>query len=123
MSTTPYFSSTGRGTEGYRAPELLREAPTYTNKVDIWALGCVFYEILFRQKPFTRDSLVQQYFFTEETLTIPAVSGMAGISTEFIGTLIQKMLDRDSLLRPTAPEVQNELNQSSRLPMSIYHSS
>lgn len=33
-----------KGTSSYRAPEVLREAE-FTNKVDIWALGCVLYEL------------------------------------------------------------------------------
>lgn len=48
----------GRGTEGYRAPELLlvqHENPTFTNKVDIWATGCVIYETIFRRRTFASD--------------------------------------------------------------------
>src|SRR5947207_15755970 len=29
-----------KGTAYYRAPELLSETPKFTNKVDLWALGC-----------------------------------------------------------------------------------
>lgn len=37
----------GRGTPGYRAPELLREEhATFNNKVDIWAMGCILYQII-----------------------------------------------------------------------------
>jgi cyclin-dependent kinase 12/13 len=33
-------------TRWYRAPELLLGAKKYTNKIDVWALGCVFAELL-----------------------------------------------------------------------------
>src|SRR5579859_3026835 len=56
--TTQY----SRGTPSYRAPELLMDAKkTYTNKVDIWALGCILYEIAFNQKAFGGDIGVYQY--------------------------------------------------------------
>lgn len=44
-----------RGTTGYRAPELLEEKPTFNNKVDIWALGCIFYELITGSKAFHDD--------------------------------------------------------------------
>ena len=31
------------GTLYYRAPELLMGTKRYDNKIDIWALGCIFY--------------------------------------------------------------------------------
>ena len=35
-----------RGTVCYRAPEILAEHERiYNNKVDIWALGCILYEL------------------------------------------------------------------------------
>lgn len=57
------------GTVGYLAPELLGLLPkefgmgrSYTNAVDIWALGCIVHEILtseipFIEAPFLNDSL------------------------------------------------------------------
>ncbi|CAD8162748.1 unnamed protein product [Paramecium octaurelia] len=38
--------TTGIGTLFYSAPELIEQRNDYNEKVDIWALGCVFYEIL-----------------------------------------------------------------------------
>ena len=40
-----------RGTASYRAPELLDASKsTYTRQVDIWALGCIFYDLTFTKQ-------------------------------------------------------------------------
>lgn len=36
------------GTSHYRAPELIYGETRYTKAVDIWAIGCIFYELLKR---------------------------------------------------------------------------
>lgn len=38
---TPYIVS-----RYYRAPELILACSDYTNKIDIWAIGCIFAELL-----------------------------------------------------------------------------
>ena len=58
LSNTTKYS---RGTPGYRAPELLameEEPAWYTNKVDIWAMGCILYELATGQRPFKSDLAV-----------------------------------------------------------------
>jgi NIMA (never in mitosis gene a)-related kinase len=42
-----------RGTPCYRAPELLDEQARFTEKVDIWALGCILYEVATGDKAFS----------------------------------------------------------------------
>lgn len=49
------------GTASYRAPELLSEDPKFTNRVDIWALGCILYEIVYHKRAFVGDWDVQAY--------------------------------------------------------------
>ena len=49
-----------RGTSSYRAPELIRD-DRYTNKVDIWAFGCILFEVVFKEKVFAGDFAVLQY--------------------------------------------------------------
>jgi serine/threonine protein kinase len=49
------------GTASYRAPELLEERSTFTSKVDVFALGCTFYELVTRQKAFDNDIHVYEY--------------------------------------------------------------
>jgi serine/threonine protein kinase len=47
----------GIGTPGYRAPELINheERKEYSEKLDVWAMGCIFYEVLFRERAFRDD--------------------------------------------------------------------
>src|SRR5271169_6862808 len=53
-STTLQTSVDGKGTPGYRAPELVRSSK-YNNKTDIWSLGCILYELAVGQKAFPDD--------------------------------------------------------------------
>jgi serine/threonine protein kinase len=56
------ITKSGRGTQSYRAPELLREwdKREYTNKVDIWAVGCILVELVLQDKAFNNDFEVQK---------------------------------------------------------------
>ena len=50
-----------RGTSSYRAPELFKDPPGFNNKSDIWALGCILYELCSGRKAFESDWAVQKY--------------------------------------------------------------
>jgi serine/threonine protein kinase len=50
-----------RGTASYRAPELLREQSVVTKKSDIWALGCILYELISESKAFPSDFSLWEY--------------------------------------------------------------
>jgi len=52
------LSETYCGTKIFCAPEVLAKLP-YTNKADVWSLGCIFYEILFGVHPFKADNETQ----------------------------------------------------------------
>jgi len=45
-------------TPWYRAPEICLQNPKYTQKSDMWSIGCIFYEML-SYHPLLRDSLDQ----------------------------------------------------------------
>ena len=99
-----------RGTSSYRAPELVKTG-TFTNKVDIWALGCILYEVVTLQKAFSSDNEVYDYFlqysYTGERLRLPLDLGNYQ-NEEFevsMGELIHKMLEVDSSLRPSAVDL------------------
>jgi len=57
-----------RGTSTYRAPEL-RPNKKFNNKVDIWAVGCIFYEVVFLQKAFSSDYDVASFVQRKESTT------------------------------------------------------
>jgi serine/threonine protein kinase len=40
------------------APEILSENPSYNVKVDIWALGCIFHQMLFGSFPFHAPNMI-----------------------------------------------------------------
>ncbi|ESU38096.1 Kinase, NEK [Giardia duodenalis] len=50
------MAKTNVGTPLYMAPELL-ENKSYTEKVDIWSLGCIIYELCALQPPYVATSL------------------------------------------------------------------
>ena len=89
-----------RGTSSYRAPELLKEDPTFTNRTDIWSLGCVLYELVTSKNAFQHDWAVQQY---DSNDSFPPIS----ISTsEFlqhhVSENIRELLRRHPTQRPPA---------------------
>src|SRR5271154_1218227 len=69
----PYTTVDARGTSGYRAPELATEIgkQVYTHKVDIWAVGCILYELALGKKAFIDDLAVNYYAITQSRPEIP----------------------------------------------------
>ena len=66
-----YSTHLARGTECYPAPELVKEASVVTMKSDIFALGCIIYELVFEKKAFVSDYDVFEYSFHKCKLDIP----------------------------------------------------
>ena len=104
-----------RGTPCYRAPELLLNPDgknTFTNKVDIWALGCILFELVFGIKAFKSDLDIFSYS-TEHTaftsgLRIPERTSsrlpepLSRLFIRYISDRIHEMLDVDVSARPMA---------------------
>ena len=85
----------------YRPPEMVDEYGSFpvTEKVDIWALGCILYAILFKQQPF-QDA--QKLTIIKGDYYIPKE---AQNYSEKIFDFIRWMLTPDPKLRPSAKDV------------------
>lgn len=94
-----------RGTENYRAAELLREEAEYTNKVDIWALGCILHELVTSKPTFRSDWEIRERYITE---IVPKIS-IPELSSEFLRHQlhdnIQHLLHREPTERPRASDL------------------
>jgi serine/threonine protein kinase len=58
----------------YRSPELLLGIKYYGTGVDIWSLGCIFYELVEGRALFKGDSEVSQIFLIFGGLGTPRVA-------------------------------------------------
>lgn len=64
----------------YRAPELLLGCDNYGPSIDVWSLGCIFFEMLTKKVLFPGDSEIDQLFKIFRILGTPTVSNWAEIS-------------------------------------------
>ncbi len=61
------------GSGFYQAPEI-GHSDTYTNKVDMWALGVMFYRMLFGDYPYSPMKIHSWVFDVNETPEEPEIS-------------------------------------------------
>ncbi|KAK3272184.1 hypothetical protein CYMTET_19509 [Cymbomonas tetramitiformis] len=113
------------GTPYYMSPELFKGVK-YSNKSDIWALGCVFYEVIAQKVPFTANSLAElaNAVMNKDPPPLPGnysvalrqvrpAGGCIHLPTpqwESVGQgeplkLVMSMLDKDPAKRPSASDV------------------
>lgn len=84
------------------APEACQSEP-YTSKSDVWALGCILYELCTLKKPFEADNLLGLVFkiVTDE---VPPLDPKLGYSQD-VQNLINKLLQKDPKNRPSIAEI------------------
>jgi serine/threonine protein kinase len=99
----------GRGTPCYRAPELVNlDGPLhYNNKVDIFAMGCILFELTSGKRAFRNDFAVHQYS-ESRTLTLPLDDGQQLPGN--VWTPLNAMLNVDGSSRPTASALKVEFS-------------
>jgi eukaryotic-like serine/threonine-protein kinase len=88
-----------RGTVSYRAPELLNEYPLYTNKVDIWAFGCVVFEMATGKIVFQGDWDVRDFVKSNQKISFPQLRFCKALN-EFLKDFIDACLLVDWQVRP-----------------------
>jgi len=88
----------------------------YNNKVDIWALGCILYELAFRKKAFDSDMAVLSHALSKQRLELPSGPmrfgqseerklGVFGFPNQALNSVVCKMLDLEHSKRPTARQL------------------
>lgn len=102
------------GPSGYRAPELMDELSSFTNKSDIWALGCIIFELLTGVRAFTSDYAVMRYSNSGEVeignMRDAVDRYLAGFRLDledgqWMSTRLVSTLSVDPTARPTASEL------------------
>jgi len=100
MSCTAALAQTCIGTPNYMSPEACQEKP-YTWPSDIWAMGCVLYELCALRLPFEGRNLEElaRKIVRDPLPTIPkAYSG-------FLHSLYGAMMNRNPRFRPSAGSI------------------
>ena len=99
-----YTTKGAHGTESYRTPELVREYSVVTQTSDIWALGCILYELAYKSKAFPRDFHVFEYIRGERIPQIDPLPANARVQS-YLRELIGAMLELNWWERPSARAV------------------
>lgn len=115
LESTCAFAKTTIGTPYYLSPEICMERP-YSFSSDIWALGCILYEIAVLRVPFDAQSLqsLVQKITRGPTPLLPATF------SQELRQLGADLLHREQEKRPSAQEilqrtaVQNEIRRMLR---------
>src|SRR5262245_55802001 len=100
QATSGFLSTQlGRGTTGYRAPELLREERKFNRKVDIWSFGCVIYELFTGKQAFKFDVAIFELNRVPPPISLPSIPGFR---ETMISDLVRNTLNWDPEARPNA---------------------
>ncbi|RPA93510.1 kinase-like protein [Choiromyces venosus 120613-1] len=100
-------------TECYAAPEVLDldpngESSVYTNAVDIWALGCVVYELLTAEKLFGSLIQIMGYCYME-TFPEQKLGRVTTPTSDAVKSFIRHLVVLNSNGRPSAAEAADDI--------------
>ena len=98
-----------RGTPCYRAPELFQNIPTFTTKVDIFAIGCIMFEFMTGRRAFGGDMELLKYAAGGEQLDFSPPRFRTGASA-FLEALTRQLLNLQVQERPSAQALLQKLS-------------
>jgi serine/threonine-protein kinase len=109
------------GTPAYMSPEQCAGAGGVDAQTDVYALGCVLYELLSGRTPFVADGpgrLIGMHLFQEP----PPLRSVAPQVPSEIAELVHRMLRKEKTQRPTmreaAGELANQLAKQTGMPIA-----
>lgn len=88
------------GTPYYLSPEMCQQKP-YGSGCDVWAMGCVLYQLCTQKVPFDAQSIQA---LMDRISRGPLPPAPAGYSRE-VGALIAEILERNATRRPTCAAI------------------
>ena len=95
------LTATGRtvGTCEYMAPEQIRGDPPVSHKTDLYALGCVLFELLSGHRPFEAESLPQVFYKHFESPP-PKITAEVADCPIWLEKIILNLMEKDPQKRP-----------------------
>lgn len=101
--TASNFAKTFIGTPYYLSPEICEERP-YNEKSDVWALGCILYELCTFKHPFNANS--------QGALILKIMKGkydpVSNLYSNDIKKLVDTMLEKNDKIRPSIFELMKQ---------------
>ncbi|XP_039345023.1 serine/threonine-protein kinase Nek1-like isoform X2 [Mauremys reevesii] len=116
MNSTLDMASTFVGTPYYLSPELCEDVP-YSSKSDIWALGCVLFEMCVLKPPFDGINLVSLFY----KIVKGEYAAVPECYSEPLHGLIQTILEKCPGKRPSASSILNILYVQQHLKLFLLH--
>lgn len=92
------------GTPYYMAPECIKHEP-YDWKADIWALGCLLYELSMLNSPFQDARSAKSLYLLWQRIESGQYPPLSPVYSEEMSALVNRMLEREQIERPDATEV------------------
>ncbi|KAL4463886.1 hypothetical protein ABPG74_005823 [Tetrahymena malaccensis] len=105
LENTTSVANTVVGTPYYMSPEVCESKP-YTYKSDIWALGCVLYELCALEHAFESNNLLGLIF----KIVQQNISDIPSIYSKELNDLIHKLLNKNEQERPVINEILNDIS-------------
>ena len=94
-----------KGTINYMAPEMIKPQNNnnkYSNKIDIWALGCIIYELCNLDKSFDCESIIELFNKIEN-------SNYKDLKNNDWKTIVDKLLNKNPDKRPDINKAYNKI--------------
>jgi NIMA (never in mitosis gene a)-related kinase len=99
---TSDFANTMVGTPFYMSPELI-SGKRYDEKSDIWALGCVIYEMAVLRPPF--NSILRSEDELKRNIVYQVPKRLPPLYSEALASCVCAMLEKDPARRPSAEDI------------------
>ena len=109
-SLTNAQGAASMGTPGYMAPEQWTDASGVDGKADVYALGCIMFELVCGRRPFAITTIAEAYrkHIHEQP---PTVRSVVPDAPQIVDELIGRMLAKKPVERPTMVAVHTVLSR------------